>query len=1041
MNTWLRAFVFGLHNGASSRSPRPARPRRSALPLRLESLEDRVVPTVSALGTNLSMLEGVRSAALVATFTDSATTSVRPSMNATINWGDGTSSPGTIIHLGHAGSHLFVVTANKAYAEEGRYSFQVSLADGNSSATTHGQVTVADAPLVASGTTMNAVEGMTFSGTVAVLTDLDPHASAGLYKATINWGNGQTSAGTITPDGKGGFLISGSHTYATPGLHLYNVTVNDRGGSSTTTQGTIHVLDAPLQASGDTFHAGAGAAFGGVVATFSDADPNANVGLFTATIHWGDGHTSTGTIASAGKGSFIVSGGNTYASVGMYGFSVTIHDVGGSSVTAHGIARVTAGAITALGTPVAAVEGTSFSGTVATFVDSTPGAAVGLYTATINWGDGQITSGIITATPGGFGVTGQHTFLGAGSYPLSVHIASKTGSTASGHSTASVSDALLTASAAAPVGTEGMSFSGTVATFTDADPNASAGLYTATITWGDGHTSAGIVTGSAGTGFTVSGSNTYATLGSYGFSVMIHDKGGSSVTAQGTATAQDAPLSATWVNLQSSEGSLFSGVLATFSDPGSDASVGLYTATITWGDGHTSSGTVAAAAGKGSFIVSGSNTYTVGGSYGFTVTISDKGGSAIIAQGTASVSDLPLTGSGVSVGATEGSAFTGTVATFTDADPNASVGLYTATITWGDGHTSAGTVTASGKGTFAVSGSNTYATAGSFPLSVQINDKGGSTITATTTATVQDAALSATGQDVQPTEGTTFTGAVATFSDADPNASVGLYTATITWGDGHTSAGVVTGSAGTGFTVSGSNTYATAGSFPLSVQINDAGGSTTTATSNATVHDAPLTAVAQALQSTEGTVFNGVVATFADADPNASAGLYTATITWGDGHTSAGTIVAAAGKGTFTVSGSNTYAMAGSFPLSVQINDQGGSTITATSNATVQDAALSASAVSVAATAGVAFTGPVATFSDAAPGTSAGLYTATITWGDGHTSTGTVTGSAATGFTVSGSNTYASAGTFTPSVHIVDAGGSMVDAQGSATVAPGTQPV
>ena len=39
-----------------------------------------------------------------------------------------------------------------------------------------------------------------------------------------------------------------------------------------------------------------------------------------------------------------------------------------------------------------------------------------------------------------------------------------------------------------------------------------------------------------------------------------------------------------------------------------------------------------------------------------------------------------------------------------------------------------------------------------------------------------------------------------------------------------------------------------------------------------------------AFAATTGVPFNGVVATFSDADPNGTASDYTATIVWGDGH-------------------------------------------------------------------------------------------------------------------------------------------------------------
>jgi hypothetical protein len=94
------------------------------------------------------------------------------------------------------------------------------------------------------------------------------------------------------------------------------------------------------------------------------------------------------------------------------------------------------------------------------------------------------------------------------------------------------------------------------------------------------------------------------------------------------------------------------------------------------------------------------------------------------------VSDAPLSASSPDhLGATQGSAFNAVVATFTD--PGAA-GSYTATITWGDGLTSTGTIIANGGGSFTVSGSHSYAAEGRYTVSVSIADPGGSTVNVTT---------------------------------------------------------------------------------------------------------------------------------------------------------------------------------------------------------------------------------------------------------------------------------------------------------------------
>src|SRR5262249_48847849 len=156
------------------------------------------------------------------------------------------------------------------------------------------------------------------------------------------------------------------------------------------------------------------------------------------------------------------------------------------------------------------------------------------------------------------------------------------------------------------------------------------------------------------------------------------------------------------------------------------------------------------------------------------------------------------------------------------------------------------------------------------------------------------------------------------------------------------------------------------------------------------------------INASRGVPFTGAVATFTDIAPSGGAGA-TATIIWGDGHTSSGTITQAGGV--FTVSGTNTYASENTFTVSVTINDVSGANVTVNSPATVSNP-IHATPVPVSTTAGQLFTGAVATFTDDAPSHGAGA-TATITWGDGHVTSGTLTWSAGV-YTITGSNTYSS---------------------------------
>src|SRR5206468_2302783 len=95
---------------------------------------------------------------------------------------------------------------------------------------------------------------------------------------------------------------------------------------------------------------------------------------------------------------------------------------------------------------------------------------------------------------------------------------------------------------------------------------------------------------------------------------------------------------------------------------------------------------------------------------------------------------------------------------------------------------------------------------------------------------------------------------------------------------------------GTAFTVAGAHTYLEESTYPLIVTIAGPNNRIFLAIGQAVVADAPLHAVATAPLAA-GVPFTGVVATFSDDDPAGTATDYQATIVWGDGHTSVGTIV------------------------------------------------------------------------------------------------------------------------------------------------------
>ena len=77
------------------------------------------------------------------------------------------------------------------------------------------------------------------------------------------------------------------------------------------------------------------APFNGTVANFVGASTNL-AGNYQANINWGDGTTSTGTVAYAGYGWYVVNGSHKWAAPGSYPVSITLANIDRITVTLHG---------------------------------------------------------------------------------------------------------------------------------------------------------------------------------------------------------------------------------------------------------------------------------------------------------------------------------------------------------------------------------------------------------------------------------------------------------------------------------------------------------------------------------------------------------------------------------------------------------------------------------------------------------------------------------------------------------------------------------
>jgi len=414
-----------------------------------------------------------------------------------------------------------------------------------------------------------------------------------------------------------------------------------------------------------------------------------------------------------------------------------------------------------------------------------------------------------------------------------------------------------------------------------------------------------------------------------------------------TGPAAASVITAFPVDFSVAEGTQFSGAVATFEDdnsPGPTLTPADFNATIDWGDGSpTTAGMIGSS--SAAFTVTGQHTYADEGSFTVTVTINDNppGTGTATATDTATVSEADsLTGTPVTFSAAAGTPFTGTVANFSDTLTTNVPGDFTATIDWGDATTTAGTVTGGG-GSFAVSGTHTYAGTGTFSVTVTLSDDAPGTATAmvTSTAHVGTTALSVTSVNFSVAEHAAFNGTVATFTDSDKTKTPASFTATIDWGDATpVTAGVITGGSGS-FTVTGQHTYTDEGAFTFTVTVaeNSPGTSMGSASGTATVSEADVLTPGAAMTITafKNVPFTGAVATFTDSDTANVPGDFIAVISWGDASSSAGTVTG--GGGTFTVSGTHTYANSGTFGIGITLSDDPPGTATATAQATANVAA------------------------------------------------------------------------------------------------------
>jgi hypothetical protein len=203
---------------------------------------------------------------------------------------------------------------------------------------------VGQAGLKVTDTLSGVTEGQPLNNT-PVANFIDP-SGGGSYTITIAWGDGAVTDGAAVPLTANSFAVTGTHTYANPGVYNFTVSVvNSVTGLTGTNTIRLVVGDAPLSAGPvQTANAQVGTFLtNALVGVFTDTDVTPRgASNYTATINWSEGPgqtvSSTGRLVAIGNDTFEVFGDNpfTYSAAGAFAVQVVVRDNGGGGTTVLG---------------------------------------------------------------------------------------------------------------------------------------------------------------------------------------------------------------------------------------------------------------------------------------------------------------------------------------------------------------------------------------------------------------------------------------------------------------------------------------------------------------------------------------------------------------------------------------------------------------------------------------------------------------------------------------------------------------------------------
>jgi len=190
-----------------------------------------------------------------------------------------------------------------------------------------------------------ATEGVSLPGSNhgPTFTDSNPIDVATSFTASITWGDGTTTA-SIVSGSNGSFTVTGGHTYPDEGKDTLSTTITRSGSGQLVLTGGVDVAEGDaLTPQSPDIAVNPNTWFTTAPAKFSDSDTSNVASAFSATINWGDGTKTAGTLTDL-NGAIMASRSHTFTAAGQFPVAITLADdtPGTASATVHGTASVDA---------------------------------------------------------------------------------------------------------------------------------------------------------------------------------------------------------------------------------------------------------------------------------------------------------------------------------------------------------------------------------------------------------------------------------------------------------------------------------------------------------------------------------------------------------------------------------------------------------------------------------------------------------------------------------------------------------------------------